>query len=97
MFTKTALALAAALSFGLAAPAMAGEGSTDITDSWNHDRGGAPYAYGWSGWREPGFVYGSPGYVYGAPGIVYGGPRVVFEADVNTGYMPRRYYDYDWD
>jgi hypothetical protein len=108
MFTKTALALAAVLSLGLAAPAMAGEGSSDITDSWNHDRGGAPYAYGWRepgyaygspgyAYGSPGYAYGSPGYVYGAPGIVYGGPRVVFESDLNTGYAPRRYYDYDWD
>jgi hypothetical protein len=100
MFTKTAAALAAALVIGMTAPSMAGEGSSDITDRWNHDRGGAPYAYGWSGWREPGYVYGSPGYygyAYGSPGYVYGGPRVVIETDVNTGYVPRGYYGYDWD
>ena len=98
MFIKTAAALAAALVIGMAAPSMAGEGSAEITDSWNHDRGGAPYAFGWSGgWREPGYVYGGPR-VYGSPGYVYGGPRVVIETDLNTGFAPRRrFYEPAWD
>jgi hypothetical protein len=99
MFSRTAAALAAALIIGMTSPSIAAEGP-DVTDRWNHDRGGAPY---WTGWRELGYVYGAPaygygpGYVYGSPGIVYGGPRVVIEPDVNIGYVPRRYYGYDWD
>jgi hypothetical protein len=98
MFSKTAAALAAALVIGVTAPSMAGEGSSDITDWWNHDRGGAPYAYGpyaygWSGWRQPGYVFGSPRVIYDSPAVVYE-PRPMFEADINVGVAPRRYY---WD
>ena len=102
MLVKTGAALAAALVIGMTAPSMAGEGSSGITDGWNHDRGGAPFAYGWSGWRSPGFVYRSPGFVYGSPyayrspGFAYG-PGVAVEADINTGYAPRRFYDPVWD
>lgn len=83
MFTKTAAALAAVLVIGMTAPSMAGEGSSGITDWWNHDRSGAPYAYGWSGWRQPGYVYRSPGYygspyAYGSPGYAYGSPGYVY-------------------
>jgi hypothetical protein len=80
-------------------PATAGEGAAQL-DCWNHDCGGwrSP-AFGWTGWREPGFVYGAP-YAYGhaySPGVVYGGPRVVIETDINTGYVPRRSFRYNWD
>jgi hypothetical protein len=97
MLIKTAAALAAALVIGMTAPSMAGEGSAQITDCWNHDCGGwrSP-VFGWSGWREPGYVYGAPR-VYGSPGFVYGGPRVVIDPDINTGYFPRRSFRYDWD
>ena len=102
MLIKTGAALAAALVIGMTAPSMAGEGSSGITDWWNHDRGGTPFAYGWAGWREPGFVYRSPGYayrspyIYRSPGFAYG-PRVVVETDINTGYARRGYYDPAWD
>jgi hypothetical protein len=101
MLTKTAAALAAALAIGMTMPATAGEGAAQV-DCWNHDCGGWRSAYGWSGWRGPGYAYGSPyaygypGYVY-SPGVVYGGPRVVIEADINTGYVPRRSFRYGWD
>jgi hypothetical protein len=103
MLIKTGAALAAALVIGMTAPSMAGEGSAQITDWWNHDRGGAPYAFGWSGWHEPGFVYRRPGYAFGSPyvyrprGFVYGyEPPVVVETDINTGYAPRRYWGPGW-
>jgi hypothetical protein len=101
MLIKTGAALAIALVMGMTAPSMAGEGSSQA-DWWNHDRGGVPYAYGWPGWRGPGFVYRSPGYAYGSPygyrspGFVYR-PRVVIQTDINTGYAPRGYYDPAWD
>jgi hypothetical protein len=100
MLTKTAAALAAALAIGMTMPATAGEGAAQV-DCWNHDCGGWRSAYGWSGWREPvygsPFVYGYPGHAY-SPGVVYGRPRVVIDADINTGYVPRRrFYRHDWD
>jgi hypothetical protein len=98
MLIKTAAALAAALVIGMTAPSTAGDGSSDITDWWNHDHGDAPYAFGWSGWRQPGFVYGSPGYAFGSPYVyrsprfIYGyEPSIVIETDINTGYARRRY------
>ena len=82
MLRKTQAALAAAALIGLAAPAMAGEGSVDSNNF------GPRYAYPYSyyGPAPGGYAYSSPGYVYDAPGPYWSGPRVVVEEDLNTGY-----------
>ena len=68
MLNRTKITLAAAaVMLALAAPAMAGEGSPDITDNWNTPRGYSGPMYGDS-WA-PGTAYVVPddddGYVTG--------------------------------
>ena len=88
---KVLIAVATVASLGFAAPAFAGEGSPDITDSWNHDRG-TPQR-----WSAP--AYGTGAYdrpVYENPGVIYSDP-MIDEDDGNTGYVPDPMDDEDFD
>lgn len=88
---KTMIVLAAVASLGMAAPAFAGEGSPDITDSWNNDRG-TPQR-----WSAPAYGTGAyDGPAYQTPGVVYSDPALD-DDDVDTGYAAPSMMDDDDD
>jgi hypothetical protein len=76
MLARTVFAAAVAATVGFAAPAMAGEGSPDISPNSYH----RSYSY----MTEPDVVWTEPGYSAGFAG------SYVVEPDFNTGYAPRR-------